>query len=77
MSKISYCIVRTFDVKHHAAHGTIVINFGSERGPIFSNFNELPGGFHPPPPGTSLDPSLRSVPPSVKSWIRAWSVVTY
>jgi hypothetical protein len=23
MSKISYFIVRTFDVKHHAAHGTI------------------------------------------------------
>jgi hypothetical protein len=26
MSKISYFIVRTFDVKHHAAHGTILIN---------------------------------------------------
>jgi hypothetical protein len=32
MSKISYFIVRTFDVKHHAAHGTILINFGSEKG---------------------------------------------
>ena len=31
MSKISYFIVRTFDVKHHAAHGTILINFGSEK----------------------------------------------
>jgi hypothetical protein len=29
MSKISYFIVRAFDVKHHAAHGTILINFGS------------------------------------------------
>jgi hypothetical protein len=26
-----YFIVRTFDVKHHAAHGTILINFGSEK----------------------------------------------
>jgi hypothetical protein len=32
MSKISYFIVRTFDVKFHAAHGTILINFGSEKG---------------------------------------------
>jgi hypothetical protein len=31
MSKISYFIVRTFDEKHHAAHGTILINFGSEK----------------------------------------------
>ena len=31
LSKISYFIVRTFDVKHHAAHGTILINFGSEK----------------------------------------------
>jgi len=31
MSKISYFIVRTFDVKHHAAHGTILINFSSEK----------------------------------------------
>ena len=33
MSKISYFIVRTgaFDVKHHAAHGTILINFNSEK----------------------------------------------
>jgi hypothetical protein len=30
-SKISYFIVRTFDVKHHAAHGTILINFDSEK----------------------------------------------
>ena len=30
MSKINF-IVRTFDVKHHAAHGTILINFGSEK----------------------------------------------
>jgi uncharacterized protein (DUF1684 family) len=27
MSKISYFIGRTFDVKHHAAHGTILIDF--------------------------------------------------
>jgi hypothetical protein len=31
MSKISYFIVRTFDVKHNAAHSTILINFGSEK----------------------------------------------
>jgi hypothetical protein len=31
MSKISYFIVRTFDVKHHAAHGTILINFDLEK----------------------------------------------
>ena len=31
MSKISYFIVRTFDVKHHAEHGTILINFGLEK----------------------------------------------
>jgi hypothetical protein len=31
MSKISYFIVRTFDVKYHAAYGTILINFGSEK----------------------------------------------
>ena len=31
MSKISYFIVRTFDVMYHAAHGTILINFDSEK----------------------------------------------
>jgi hypothetical protein len=31
MSKISYFILRIFDVKHHDAHGTLVINFGSEK----------------------------------------------
>ena len=31
VTNISYFIVRTFDVKHHAAHGTILINFGSEK----------------------------------------------
>ena len=30
-TNISYFIVRTFDVKYHAAHGTILINFGSEK----------------------------------------------
>ena len=30
-TNISYFIVRTFHVKHHAAHGTILINFGSEK----------------------------------------------
>jgi hypothetical protein len=31
VTNISYLIVRTFDVKHHAAHGTILINFGLEK----------------------------------------------
>ena len=31
VTNISYFIVSTFDVKHHAAHGTILINFGSEK----------------------------------------------
>jgi hypothetical protein len=31
VTNISYFIVRTFDEKHHAAHGTILINFGSEK----------------------------------------------
>ena len=31
MSKMSYFIVRTLDVKHHAAHGTILFNFGLEK----------------------------------------------
>jgi hypothetical protein len=30
-TNISYFIVRTFDVKYHAAHGTILINFGAEK----------------------------------------------
>jgi hypothetical protein len=31
VTNISYFIVRTFDVKHHAAHGTILVNIGSEK----------------------------------------------
>ena len=31
VTNISYFIVRTFDVKHHAAHGTLLINFCSEK----------------------------------------------
>ena len=41
MSKISYFIARTctFNVKHHATHGTILINVG----PIFSSSQKLSG----------------------------------
>jgi hypothetical protein len=47
MSTISYFIVRTFDVKHHATHGTILINFGSEKILVlyFSNENVVPFTF--------------------------------
>jgi hypothetical protein len=31
VTNISYFIVRYFDVKHHAAHATILIIFGSEK----------------------------------------------
>jgi hypothetical protein len=37
MSKISYFIVRTFDVKHHAAHGTISI-IGNPREDLYYIF---------------------------------------
>jgi hypothetical protein len=47
MSKISYFIVRIFDVKHHAAHGTILINFGSEKR---SPFKKIDTSFHQPLP---------------------------
>jgi hypothetical protein len=47
-------MVRTFDVKHHGAHGTNLINFGQKRGPIFSNSHELSGGFAPRSPHRAL-----------------------
>jgi hypothetical protein len=31
VTNIAYFIVRAFDVKHHDAHGTILVNFGSEK----------------------------------------------
>ena len=50
VTNISYFIVRTFDVKHHAAHGTTLINFGSEkRSYIF----EFAGAYDPPPSGSA------------------------
>ena len=51
MSKISYFIVRTFDVKHHAAHGTILINFGPEK-----------GSYNPPPPTGCLKTQAVPIP---------------
>jgi hypothetical protein len=47
MSKISYFIVRTFDVKHHAAHGTILINFGSEKRSYIFSFSRASRGLRP------------------------------
>jgi hypothetical protein len=46
MSKISYFIVRTFDVKHHAAHGTVLINFGSEKRSYIFYVRGEGGGWH-------------------------------
>jgi len=66
MSKISYFIVRTFDVKHHAAHGTILINFGPEKrsySPPHRVLEDLGG---PHTPRQEVHP-----PPNGKSWIRA------
>ena len=86
MSNISYFIVRTFDVKHHAAHGTILINFGSEKRSYVFLFSGACGGLRPLFPHRALDPvgplspdpSPTSAPPSLKTWIRAcyWSYIS-
>jgi hypothetical protein len=47
MSNISYFILRTFDVMHDAAHGTILINFGSEKRSYIFSFSRASRGLRP------------------------------
>jgi hypothetical protein len=67
-SKISYFNAHTFDVKHHATHGTILINFGSENRSYIFQFPGASGGafLSPPPPpplGIALDPLIKKCAP--------------
>jgi hypothetical protein len=47
---------RSFDVKHHAAHGTILINFGSEKRSYVFLFPGACGRLRPLFPHRALDP---------------------
>jgi hypothetical protein len=65
-SKISYFNAHTFDVKHHATHGTILINFGSENRSYIFQFPGASGGAFLSPPTPWALPwtrSSKSVPP--------------